>query len=205
MDPLECPALLEDPPAINPLPRRDNDMALIQLTVTGISRQEFANEQDGVVSSTEMILQQEGYGNSDVEVSLYAVVEADGDLQVVLQFTGAAIRSRRLQVNNLVSFIADSKDTLSVQVTEVSGIDIPVAQSTGLSDGAIAGIVVGVVVVAIAVMVVIVVILMYIMCSHGKKQPEAKATNEQVLESKPNDTTATAYSKLQEVSKSENE
>ena len=61
--------------------QRDNDMALIQLTVTGISRQEFANEQDGVVSSTEMILQQEGYGNSDVEVSLYAVVEADGDLQ----------------------------------------------------------------------------------------------------------------------------
>ena len=55
-------------------------MALIQLTVTGISRQEFANEQDGVVSSTEMILQQEGYGSSDVEVSLYAVVEADGDL-----------------------------------------------------------------------------------------------------------------------------
>ena len=58
-------------------------------------------------------------------------------------------------------------------------VDIPVAQSTGLSDGAIAGIVVGVVVVAIAVMVVIVVILMYIMCSHGKKQLEAKATNEQ--------------------------
>ena len=59
----------------------DNDTALIQLTVTGISRQEFANEQDGVVTSIEMILQQEGYGNSDVEVSLYAVVEADGDLQ----------------------------------------------------------------------------------------------------------------------------
>ena len=56
-------------------------MVLIQLTVTGMSRQEFANEQDGVVTSIEMILQQEGYDNSDVDVSLYAVVEANGNLQ----------------------------------------------------------------------------------------------------------------------------
>ena len=41
--------------------------------------------------------------------------------RVVLQFTGAAIRSERLKVNDLASFIADSKDTLSVQVAEVSG------------------------------------------------------------------------------------
>ena len=58
-------------------------------------------------------------------------------------------------------------------------VEIPDVQSTGLSDGAIAGIVIGVVVAAIAIILVIVIVLVYIMYSHGKKQPEAKDTNEQ--------------------------
>ena len=58
-------------------------------------------------------------------------------------------------------------------------VDIPIIQSTGLSDGAIAGIVVGVAVVAIAVIAVFVAVLIYTISSHGTKKPEAKATNEQ--------------------------
>ena len=56
-------------------------MELIQLIVTGISSREFVNEQNGVVTSVRMILQQEGYSSSDVTVSVYAVVELDRNLQ----------------------------------------------------------------------------------------------------------------------------
>ena len=40
--------------------------------------------------------------------------------RVVLQFTGVAIRSERLKGDNLAALITDNKDTLSVEVAEVS-------------------------------------------------------------------------------------